>query len=242
MPRLWILIVLIGIVAGCDKHDPILPGVRSDVFADSDLQILNESVPGAPENLSDKVVSDCPYIQKNDNSIWDRERKIFSGFTTNNYVAGTRTPVCDGGFVYAGLSTGELIKLNPKTRAVIWTADIYKPSNMTGGASVVDIIVPTVIKSNKIYVGGMGDAFCRLSNKNGAKDWCIDIGVANDFIVTDDVAYVLDTNGYVNAVRNRDGAIYWRTKVKKKMAPKYKDKTIIIGQERINAETGVIVK
>ncbi|MBO7509364.1 MAG: PQQ-binding-like beta-propeller repeat protein [Alphaproteobacteria bacterium] len=240
MRKLWILIGLVGMVAACDKHDPILPGVRSDVFMGTDLHVLNTEVPNVPENITDSATNDCPYVQKNDNTIWNGDRKIFSGFATNNSVSGTRTPVCHNGFVYAGLSTGELVKLNPKTRQIAWVADIYRPSNMTGGASMVDIIVPAHICGDAVYVGGMGNAFCRISDKTGVAKWCADIGVATNFIIADDTAYVLDTDKYLNAVRLTDGAIYWRTLVDDTRAPKYQDKMIIIGSQKISAENGKI--
>ena len=235
-------IFILGALAlvACDKHDPILPGERSDIFNTTTLKILNEPVPNAPENIVASESIDCPYTQKSDNTVWDGERKIFSGFATGNSVAGTRKPVCNGKYVYAGLSTGELVKINPKTRAIVWIADVYRPSNMTGGASVLDIVAVPRIRENYVYVGGLGDAFCKISDTTGKIVWCLDIGVEKNFIITDTVAYVVDTDNYLNAVRLNDGAIYWRTAVKKSRTPKYEHKTIIVGGEKFNAEDGKI--
>lgn len=235
-------IFILGALAliACDKHDPILPGERSNIFNTTNLNILNEPVPNAPENIVAPESIDCPYTQKSDNTVWDGERKIFSGFATGNSVAGTRHPVCSGKYVYAGLSTGELVKINPRTRAIVWIADVYRPSNMTGGASVLDIVAPAQIRDKYIYVGGLGDAFCKISDASGRAAWCLDIGVEKSFIVTDTVAYVLDTDNYLNAVRLADGAIYWRTAVKKSRTPKYENKTIIVGGEKFDAENGKI--
>lgn len=242
MRKIWTLFGALLAVAACDSHDPILPGVRSDIFASSDLNVLNTDVPKAPQNITASAANDCPYVQKNDNTVWDGDKKVFAGFATNNSVSGVRSPVCSGGAVYAGLSTGELVKFNPKTRAIIWIADIYKLSNMTGGASVVDIIVPAHIHSGAVYVGGLGDAFCRINDKTGERVWCVDIGVANDFIIAGDVAYVLDTDNYLNAIRTRDGAIYWRTAVRDAKTPQYENKTIIVGHEKIDATSGKVSK
>lgn len=242
MRKTWTLIGILFTVAACDSHDPILPGVRSDIFASSDLNVLNTNVPKAPQNITTPAANDCPYTQKSDNTIWDGDKKVFSGFATNNCVSGERTPTCADGAVYAGLSTGELVKFNPKTRAIIWIADVYKLNNMTGGASVVDIIVPAHIHGGAVYVGGLGDAFCRINDKTGERVWCVDIGVANDFIIAGDVTYVLDTDNYLNAIRTRDGAIYWRTAVRDAKTPQYENKTVIVGREKIDATTGQIIK
>ena len=174
-------------LAACDKHDPILPGVRDDIFNTKTLNILNENVPDAPENIATIEPVDCQYTQKSDNTIWNGERKIFSGFATGNSVAGTRKPVCNGKYVYAG---------------------------------------------------GLGDAFCKISVATGNAAWCVDIGVEKPFIITDTVAYVVDTENMIDAVRLRDGAIHWRAAVKKSRTPKYENKTIIVGDEKFNAESG----
>lgn len=231
------LLCTLGLVA-CDKHDPILPGERSNIFNTKTLNILNTPVENAPENVDIATVADCPYTQKSDNTIWDDGRKIFSGFATGNSVAGTRTPVCEDGFVYAGLSTGELVKVNPRNRQIVWVADIYRQSNMTGGASVLDIVAPIMIRGKYVYAGGLGDAFCKISVATGNAAWCVDIGVEKPFIITDTVAYVVDTENMIDAVRLRDGAIHWRAAVKKSRTPKYQNKTIIVGDEKFNAETG----
>lgn len=229
-------------VAACDSHDPILPGVRSDIFNANTLNILDTPVPNVSENAVQTSNIDCPYTQKYDNTIWDGERKIFSGFATNNSVAGTKTPICKGNFVYAGLSTGELVKINGKNRQIAWIADVYRPSNMTGGASVVDIVATPQIYKNYVYVGGLGDAFCKISDATGRVAWCIDIGVEKNFVITDAAIYVVDTDKNLNAIRGRDGAIYWRTAVKKSRIPKYEDKIVTVGGEKFNAETGEIIK
>lgn len=229
-------------LAACDKHDPILPGTRSDVFNTKSIRVLNETVPNLPQNISEKDLQDCPYTQKSDNTIWNDTRKIFSGFPTNNSVNADRVPVCKGGFVYAGLTTGEVVKINGRTRSIAWIADVYRQSNMMGGASILDIVAPIQIIDGYVYAGGLGGAFCKISDASGKSAWCIDISVEKPFVITSGTAFVLDTDNNLDAIRLRDGAIYWRTSVKKSDAPKYQDKKIIIGREKINAETGEILK
>ena len=239
------IVFLFGVcmaVAACDKHDPILPGGRDDIFASNSLNILNTDVPNPSDDAVAQNVANCPYTQKNDNTIWDGERKIFAGFATNNYVSGTKHPICNGNFVYAGLSTGELVKVNAKNRQIAWIADVYRPSNMMGGASVIDIIATPQIYKNYVYVGGLGNAFCKISDATGNTAWCLDIGVQKNFVITDAAIYVVDTDDNLNAIRNRDGAIYWRKPVEKVRTPKYENKTVIVGHEKFDAATGNLIK
>ncbi len=242
MKKVAILATVAVTLCACDKHDPILPGERHDVFATDNVRVLNTPVPNAPENIASVEYADCPYTQDNQNTIWNGDKKIFAGFQTANYVVGEKKPVCNGDFVYAGLSTGELVKVNSKNRQIAWIADVYRQSNMTGGASVLDIIAPIQIRGKYVYAGGLGGAFCKISVATGNIAWCTEIGVEYPFMVADDVAYVLDTDDYLDAVRLRDGAVYWRTAVEKPETPKYENKTVIVGHEKFDAETGKVLK
>ncbi|MBP5485267.1 MAG: PQQ-like beta-propeller repeat protein [Alphaproteobacteria bacterium] len=242
MKKVVIFVAVMFGLCSCDKHDPILPGERHSIFATEKINVLNTSVPDVPESIAEYEPNDCPYRLDNQNTIWNGDKKIFAGFPTSNYVIGQKNPVCSGDFVYAGLSTGELVKVNPKNRQIAWVADIYRQSNMTGGASVLDIIAPIQIHGKYVYAGGLGGAFCKISVATGNATWCTWIGVEYPFLIANDVAYVLDTDNNLNAIRLRDGAVYWRTAVEKPVAPKYKNKRILIAHENFDAETGKLVK
>ncbi len=242
MRKIGLITLCLALATACEKHDPILPGVRTAIFNNDAPNVLNTNVPDLPANIADVPATDCPYTQDTSNVVWDGSRKIFSGFPTSNSVKSTQRPVCDGKYVYAGLTTGELVKINPTARQVIWIADIYRPSNMTGGASVVDIVAPIVVQNDYVYVGGMGDAFCKINARSGTKTWCIEISVSQPFIVTDVASFVVGTDNQMYAVRNSDGAIYWQTAIKHMDTPKYADKVITIGRQKIDAETGAVIK
>ncbi len=225
-------------LAACDKHDPILAGTRTAIFDTAQTKVLGENVPDLPQKIVKPDVADCPYTQDKSNTIWDGDKKIFSGFATNNSVSGTQTPVCSGGAVYAGLTTGEVVKLNPRTRKILWIADVYRATNMTGGASVVDIVAPIEIRGASVYAGGLGDAFCRINATSGVARWCADIGTAHPFILTDVAAFVVATDNNLYAIRLSDGVAYWRTELDKQDTPTYNNKIITVGHEKFNAENG----
>ena len=229
-------------LASCDKHDPILPGVRTAVFNTSRIDVKNQTISDIPESAFVVDNSGCSYTQDSSNVIWDGTRKVFSGFPTSNTVASKMYPVCSGGYIYAGLTTGELVKLNPKNRQIAWIADIYRASNLTGGASMVDIVAPIVPTDNFVFAGGMGDALCKINSVSGAKQWCVDIGVGVPFVVAGNYIFVVSTDNYLYAVSVSDGAIMWRTSVKKQVAPTYSDGVILVGRQTINAADGKIIK
>lgn len=242
MRKTLTLVFLAFVLVACDKHDPVLPGVRVDVFDTGAPRVLNTTIKTLPERAYAQKAEKCPYTQKSDNTIWDGNRKVFSGLATNTFVDIARSPLCAGGYVYAGLSTGELVKINPKNRSIMWIADIYRQSNMMGGASVLDIIAPAVVYSGYVYAGGLGGAFCKISNESGNQQWCTNIGTAHPFIIAGDAAFVVDTDDNLDAIRLRDGAIYWQTAVKKSVAPEYADKIIRVGTETFDATNGAPIK
>ncbi len=235
-------LICMATLVGCSKHDPILPGVRTSIFDTATIKTTDEKIAKMPDTAFEMPTNDCPYTMDTQNTIWNGERKIFAGFPTPNSVKNDARPICVGEYLYAGLTTGELVKINPKTRNIVWIADIYRASNMTGGASVLDIVAPIVVRGTNVYAGGIGDAFCKINANTGAKRWCVEIGTAEPFIVTDNVIFVVGTNNKLYALRDTDGAAHWSTEIKKQSAPKYENGVITLGKEKIDGLTGEKLK
>lgn len=231
---------ILGLVA-CDKHDPVLPGVRTAIFDTSRIDIKNQQISDVPESAVVIDNSACSYTQDSSNVIWDGTRKVFAGFPTNNTVEHDMRPVCSGNYLYAGLTTGEVIKINPKNRQISWIADVYRPSNLTGGASMVDIIVPPLPYKGAVYAGGLGDAFCKLSAANGNKIWCVGISVAVPFIIAGNYSFVVATDNKLYAINTATGSVYWATDVSDQVAPKYSVGIITVGREKIDVASGKII-
>ena len=225
----------------CDKHDPVLPGVRTAIFDTGRIEVKDKTISDVPEVAAMIDNSGCPYTQDSRNVIWDGTRKIFSGFATSNTVAHDMQPVCAGKYVYAGLTTGEVVKINPKNRQILWIADVYRPSNLTGGASMVDIIVPPFPYGVSVYAGSLGGAFCRLSAATGAQDWCVGISVAVPFIIAGNYAFVVATDKNLYAINTSNGEVYWRVAVADQVAPSYEFGVVKVGREKIDISTGKII-
>lgn len=207
-----------ALLSACSKPDPILPGVRTPVF---DAPTTAKRLGAIPENvLSDgfaRIKVSQPqtdYQQNLNNEVFQilpdgEKRKIFAGFPTNGKVSVPRAPVFYKNFVYAGLTTGELVKINPKNRQVVWIADIFKDLDMLGGGSVLDIVAPVVIDEDRLFAGGMGRAFCQINIESGDKKWCADIAVAAPFLIAGDLAFAVGADENLYALNARSGAVYW---------------------------------
>ena len=226
---------------GCSKRDPILPGERHDVFVNTDIKVVDKDVPILSESVKNVYGKEnCNFTQDATNTIWNGDRKVFKGFSTDDSVKSNQKPVCVDNFVYTGFSNGEIIKLNSINGRVIWMADVFKENTLTGGSSIVDIVARIGVDRNYVYAGGLGDAFCKLKDIDGDKIWCVNISVPVDFILVDDYAFVVGADNNLYAIDVRDGTVYWKTKIKKQVVPKYDGQYIIVGREKINYQNGQI--
>ena len=238
MKRTLLGILSVLALSACDKHDPILPGTRTAIFDTSSVTVLGTQIENLPDVAYSMPTIDCPYTRDKSNTIWSNNRKIFSGFPTTNSVDAEIAPVCAGKYVYAGLTTGELVKIEPKTRKIMWIADIYRASNLTGGASVLDIVAMPIVRDNSVYVGGLGDAFCCVNATSGVKKWCVNISVAAPFTIVGDAAFVVGADKKLYAVRLTDGAVYWTSPVKEIKKTTYADQVVTVGKQKFNAKNG----
>ncbi|MCL2538384.1 MAG: PQQ-like beta-propeller repeat protein [Alphaproteobacteria bacterium] len=244
--KIFYLVACCLVIGACSKKDPILPGDRTPVFATGEIVVKNKAIPDGM--IAMQATGSTPptsaFIQDADNIIWEiptvgDKRRVFSGLPTTSRVNIERVPAYANGFVYAGLSTGELVKVNVRTRQLVWIADIFKESALTGGASLLDIVAPVQIVGNAVYVGGLGDAMCRVRDRDGHKVWCNPIGVGVPFVVAGEVVFVVATDGHLYAINASDGAIFWRTRVARQSAPVLSDDMIItVGRERFKATDG----
>lgn len=179
-------------LCACTSADPVLPGKRIPIFKSDAVVIQDKKITDFGTPL---VSQSCALTIDESNRIWHGKVQIFAGLPTNSEIASDRRVMCQGNFVYAGLSTGELVKINIKTHKLIWKADIFAENNPTGGSPFLDILATPVYNGGFVYAGGMGDAFCKIKDSNGVKVWCIPISVQDILQSTKDYNVVLLANG-----------------------------------------------
>ena len=243
MKRTFAFLICLVAVSACSKHDPILPGVRNDIFDSNDVVVLNQELPELSEDITNiSGDADCEYTQDLTNTVFVGNKKVWSGFTTNSPVKSSQSPICDGNFIYTGLSTGEVVKINTNNQKQVWATDVFRANNLTGGASVVDIVAHVGLDGKYVYAGGLGDAFCKLNANNGNKIWCLNISVPVDFIMVDDFIFVVGTDNNLYAINKQNGTVYWKTEIKKQAKPNYNKRIITIGKQKINYKDGSIIK
>jgi outer membrane protein assembly factor BamB len=203
-------LILLFSLSACSKTDPILPGTRTPVFAEEKLKIEK----GAPENIgADLAPAPCEYTIDGANQIWRGKARIFAGLATDAEIKTQKRVVCGpnagggGGSVYAGLSTGEVVKVNTATRELEWTADVFADRLPTGGNPFLDIVAAPVLNGGFVYAGGLGGAFCKINDKTGKKVWCLPISVSEITRSTENYNFVKTTSGEDFAI-GTDGKAY----------------------------------
>jgi len=199
--------LLILFIAACSKSDPILEGERSPVFRPAYVEVtdVHDSDLGTP-----LIPEPCNFKIDSNNQIWHGNTRIFAGLPTESEIRSEKSPACRGRFVYAGLSTGELVKIDFKTRDLAWISDIFVENHPTANILFVDVIARPVINGDFIYVGGLGNAFCKIRDRDGSKIWCVPIPVRDIVKSTENYNLILSAEGKEYVV-SADGRVYLRT-------------------------------
>jgi len=201
---MWKILLLL-LIAACSKSDPILEGYRTPVFRATGVEASGvfEGELGAP-----LLPAPCNNIRIDaNNQIWRGSTRIFAGIPTDSGIISEKFVACRGSYVYAGLSTGELVKVNYRTRDLAWVADIFMANHPTSNILFVNIIATPVINGEFIFAGGLGNAFCKVRDADGSKVWCVPISVRDIVKSTRNYNVVLADDG-TKYVVSRQGKVY----------------------------------
>jgi len=202
--KIFSILAALSALAACGgSKDPVLPGDRAPIFKSGDLKVLDKD----PGDLGAALESEkCDYRIDGANMIWSGGERIFAGLPTESEIAVNKDVICRRNFIYAGLSTGELVKVNAKTRRMEWAADIFAARLPTGGYPFMDIIAAPIYNKGFVYAGGLGGAFCKVRDSDGKKIWCIPISVQSTICATEKFnvirsasgeTFVIDTGGRI---------------------------------------------
>ena len=199
-------LITLSLLFSCSKNDPILEGHRVPIFQVAEV----ETVGIRERDLGDPIIpQDCSqYRIDSNNQVWRGETRIFAGLPTESEIQVDKQVACRGDYIYAGLSTGELVKVNRRTRDLAWIADIFQANHPTTNILFVDIVATPVVHGGYVYAGGLGNAFCKIRDRDGRIMWCRPISVRDILKSTRNYNVVLADDGTKYIVANSDGRIY----------------------------------
>lgn len=208
-----ILTFLVLLLYACDKKDPILPGVRSPVF-DGGAQVVlsNKSVKDLVGDFKDQPAIKSELYEMSDENILTRKsdgKVIFKGFPTATKTGAPARPIASNGFVYAGLSTGEVLKVSASDSTIKWMIDLGGRSLITGGSPVSDISV-LMLNGGNLYASSLAGVFAKISADNGKVIWSRPFQATGEIFVSGSLVAFVDLSGDLIALDAKDGALVLR--------------------------------
>ena len=78
MRKIYFIVCCITLLSACDKHDPILTGIRTPIFDGGQIRVLNQTITDVPPDVHTYDNSACKYTQDSKNIVWDGARRVFS--------------------------------------------------------------------------------------------------------------------------------------------------------------------
>ncbi|MDR0319549.1 MAG: PQQ-like beta-propeller repeat protein [Rickettsiales bacterium] len=218
-----IILIFALALGACDKKDPILPGDRIPVFEagaklkESKVGVLDLLPPTGSKAADSPARGELDYIMSDENVLTRKAdgKIIFRGFPTATKAGPAAAPITSGGYIYAGLSTGEVIKINKATGEILWTIDLGSRSLITGGSQIADISAMRLDGGN-LFVSSIGGIFAKIDAAAGRAIWTAPIGTGHGIFISGRALAIIDLDGDLAVLDARDGALSARHKLKRK--------------------------
>ncbi|MDR2685430.1 MAG: PQQ-like beta-propeller repeat protein [Rickettsiales bacterium] len=213
----YLILILCIVVMGCDKKDPILPGVRIPIF-DSGIKVSESKasvkeligksdVPAAGVVRASTLIASLIHMSEDNIITRDFDKHIiFSGFPTATKTGPAIQPVIAGDYLYAGLSTGEILKIHTASGHVVWSIDLSSRTILTGGSPVADVSALRVL-GNFVYASTYGGIIAKISAEDGRVIWAAPFGTKRPIFVLGNLVAVVALDGRVVALDGRTGGL-----------------------------------
>lgn len=111
--------------------------------------------------------------------------------------------------VYVGRESGFVEALSTSTGETAWEARIATPSGRTDLERMVDIQSALVLHNGRLFVLSYNGRMAALNPKNGNISWAKDISGYRDFVVLDNVIYLVDEEDVLRALDPITGTEFW---------------------------------
>lgn len=215
----WQILFEPGVVAGPTVADDrlILGTSKGDVIALSPQDgrqlwqaRLNSEVVSKPVVSQGRVLvrtNDGRLVSLNANTgevIWVAEHQMPTLF-----LRGSAPVLVDGARVYIGRESGYVEALSFATGEKIWEARIAIPSGRTDLERMVDIQAALVLDGGRLFALSYNGRMVALNRLNGNFLWVKDIAGYRDFIMYNQVLYLVDSDDVVRALDPNTGIEYW---------------------------------
>ncbi|WP_044410018.1 outer membrane protein assembly factor BamB [Thiomicrospira microaerophila] len=136
--------------------------------------------------------------------IWTADHQM-----PNLFLRGAAPVVLDKERLFIGRESGFLEALSLQSGEKLWDARIATPSGRTDLERMVDIQATPVLADGRLFVLSYNGRMVAINPANGNLIWAKDISGFRDFIVHNQVIYLVDEDDILRALDPATGTEYW---------------------------------
>ena len=114
------------------------------------------------------------------------------------------------GRVYIGWESGNVEAFNAYSGERLWRTQIAIPRGRTDLERMVDIQAAIVIRHGRLFVLGYNGKLVSLNPNTGNLFWAKEISGFRDFLVADNLVFVVDEDDILHAYDVMNGTLIWR--------------------------------
>lgn len=144
-------------------------------------------------------------------SITSGERRwVYDRGLPSLTLRGNARPVIEGGTVYLGYDSGDIVALRLEDGSVLWEQEVAAGEGRTELERMVDIDGDIVAAGSELYVAAYNSRIVALDTGSGRPLWTRDMSVYGGLSLAGDRLLASDAAGTVWALDRRTGASLWR--------------------------------
>jgi outer membrane protein assembly factor BamB len=164
-------------------------------------------------------------------------------------LRGTATPVIAKDMAICGFDNGKVMALSLATGDTVWDTALASPHGRTELDRLVDVDSAVRVLGDNVYATGFQGRTAMLALDSGQIWWAHDMSSYRGLSVDGDDIYVSQSDGIIDALRERDGSELWhsdRLKLRALSVPAVLSTSIVVGDYQgfvhwFDKSTGILV-
>jgi outer membrane protein assembly factor BamB len=164
-------------------------------------------------------------------------------------LRGTATPVIAKDMAICGFDNGKVMALSLATGDTVWDTALASPHGRTELDRLVDVDSAVRVLGENVYASGFQGRTAMLALDSGQIWWAHDMSSYRGLSVDNDDMYVSQSDGIIDALRQRDGSELWhsdRLKLRALSVPAVLSTSIVVGDYQgyvhwLDKSTGILV-
>jgi outer membrane protein assembly factor BamB len=164
-------------------------------------------------------------------------------------LRGTATPVIAKDMAICGFDNGKVMALSLATGDTVWDTALASPHGRTELDRLVDVDSAVRVLGDNVYATGFQGRTAMLALDSGQIWWAHDMSSYRGLSVDSDDMYVSQSDGIIDALRQRDGLEVWhsdRLKLRALSVPAVLSTSIVVGDYQgfvhwLDKATGILV-